>query len=258
MSTNTFDNNNTNAPVNKIKNVIGVMSGKGGVGKSTISYLIANALNKGGYSVGIMDADVTGPSIPKLFNLENKRLMSDGRYIFPYETNDGIKIVSMNLLLDDERKPVIWRGPILTKVVQQFWTDVHWEDLDFLIVDMPPGTSDVALTVMQNVKLDGLFIVTTPHDMVELIVAKSVNMAESMKIKVLGLIENMSYIVCPKCGEKINFFGESSNNENVVAKIPMVKELTQITKNGLQQSAEIDNILDTLKNIVTEKIGYKK
>ena len=195
-----------NNPDNKIKKIIGVMSGKGGVGKSTISVLIAKQLRKKGYKVGIMDADITGPSIPRLLGIKNQRVQSSEELFFPVETNDGIKVISLNLLMEDENEPVIWRGPVIAGVVKQFYKDVLWGELDYLVIDMPPGTGDVALTVMQSIPINGLVMISLPQDMVSMIVAKAINMAKKMDINVLGVIENMSYILCPDCNKKINLF----------------------------------------------------
>ncbi|MFS8541303.1 MAG: Mrp/NBP35 family ATP-binding protein, partial [Tissierellales bacterium] len=188
-----------NNPNNHVKNIIGVMSGKGGVGKSTVSSLIAKELNEKGYKVGVLDADITGPSIPRLLQVDKKRAVANGEAIIPVETEDGIKVMSLNLLIEDEDKPVIWRGPIVSGIVQQFWTDVIWGELDYLIIDMPPGTGDVALTVMQSIPITGLVIVSVPQDMVSMIVAKAINMAKRLNIPVLGVVENMSYVMCPDC-----------------------------------------------------------
>lgn len=238
---------------NEIKNIIGIMSGKGGVGKSTISYLIATALQKRGFKVGIMDADITGPSIPKFLNLNNISPSIDEKYIYPFLTKEGIKVISINLFLEDETQPVIWRGPLLSKAIEQFWEEVHWGELDFLIVDMPPGTSDISLTIMQKITLTGLIFVTTPDPLVSIIVEKAKNMANIMNIKVLGLIENMSYFVCPKCGEKIDFFNKSKENENlgleVLIKIPMRIEIASLTSGNVNSTNEtVNNLMEEISN----------
>ena len=173
------------------------MSGKGGVGKSTVTTLFAKELSKLGYKVGIMDADITGPSIPRLMGMKDEKAMGDGESIYPVMSKEGIKVISLNLLIDDENEPVIWRGPVVGGAVKQFWEDVIWGDLDFLLIDMPPGTGDVALTVMQSTPVNGVVMVSVPQDMVSMIVAKAVNMTKKMNIPVLGVVENMSYIVCP-------------------------------------------------------------
>ena len=202
-----------NNPHNNIKKVIGVMSGKGGVGKSTVTTLFAKELNKLGYKVGIMDADITGPSIPRLMGMKDEKAMGDGENIYPVVSKEGIKVISLNLLIDDENEPVIWRGPVVGGAVKQFWEDVIWGDLDFLLIDMPPGTGDVALTVMQSTPINGVVMVSVPQDMVSMIVAKAVNMTKKMNIPVLGVVENMSYIVCPGCETKINFNEENGVND---------------------------------------------
>jgi Mrp family chromosome partitioning ATPase len=240
----------------KIKNIIGIMSGKGGVGKSSVTYLMALALKLEGYSVGIMDADITGASIPELLHLKRSSIQVLGNYILPFDTNQGFRVLSMNLLLENEEQPVIWRGPLLSKAVEQFWNDTIWGDLDFLLVDMPPGTSDIALTVMQSIPLSGLIIVTIPNKLVLTIVGKAINMAKAVNVPVWGLIENMSYVVCPKCGEKINFFGESTNLKErtgveILASIPMLKEIADIPEKGVSLSdKEITEVLGSLSKAI--------
>lgn len=191
-----------------IKKVIGVVSGKGGVGKSFVTASLACAMRKAGYAVGIMDADITGPSIPKMFGLHGQVYgTEDG--MEPMETEDGMKIMSINLLLEDEEAPVIWRGPVIAGVVKQFWNETVWGELDYLFVDMPPGTGDVPLTVFQSLPLDGIIVVTSPQELVQMIVKKAYNMADMMGIPVLGVVENFSYLKCPDCGKEIRLFGES-------------------------------------------------
>lgn len=194
---------------NSIKKVISVVSGKGGVGKSLVTSMTAVMLRRKGYRVGIMDADITGPSIPKMFGAEEAKPDNTEIGLFPVRTHNDIEIMSINLLLDKADSPVVWRGPLIAGTVKQFWTDVIWGDLDYLLIDMPPGTGDVPFTVFQSIPLDGIIIVTSPQDLVSLIVRKAYNMAKSMNIPVLGIVENMSYAVCPKCGDKIEVFGES-------------------------------------------------
>ncbi len=212
----------------KIKKVIGVVSGKGGVGKSFVTGSLAAAMRKKGYSVGIMDADITGPSIPKMYGVHEKAVGNEAGEILPVITADGSKMISINVLMEDEEQPVIWRGPVIAGAVKQFWTDVVWGDLDYLFVDMPPGTGDVPLTVFQSLPLDGIVIVTSPQDLVQLIVKKAFNMAEMMNVPVLGLVENYSYLRCPDCGKEISLFGESHIDEiaknlgtTVLAKLPL-------------------------------------
>ena len=200
---------NAHSPINK---VIAVVSGKGGVGKSMVTASLARLMREQGFSVGILDADITGPSIPKMYGIhETAKGTEDG--IFPSEAKDGTKIMSVNLLLEHESDPVIWRGPIIANVVTQFWTDVIWGELDYLFVDMPPGTGDVPLTVFQSLPVDGVVIVTSPQDLVQMIVKKAYNMARQMNIPVLGVVENYSYLICPDCGRKISVFGESHIDE---------------------------------------------
>lgn len=202
-------------PANKfsnIKKVIGVVSGKGGVGKSMVTASLARMMREKGYNVGILDADITGPSIPKMYGIHETAVGNDDG-MFPCEALDGTKIMSVNLLLPNESDPVIWRGPVIAGVVTQFWTDVIWGDLDYLFVDMPPGTGDVPLTVFQSLPVDGVVIVSSPQDLVKMIVKKAYNMARQMGIPVLGIVENYSYLVCPDCGKKISIFGESKVDE---------------------------------------------
>ncbi|MFU0832970.1 MAG: Iron-sulfur cluster carrier protein [Oscillospiraceae bacterium] len=195
-------------PRSKIDRVIGIVSGKGGVGKSLVTSLLAVQLNRRGYHTGVLDADVTGPSIPKVFGV-HQHAMGNENGIVPVKTRTGIDIISVNLLLEDENAPVVWRGPIIANVVKQFWTDVVWKDVNYLFVDMPPGTGDVPLTVFQSIPLDGIVIVTSPQELVSMIVSKAVSMAKMMNVPILGIIENMSYIKCPDCGKEIPLFGES-------------------------------------------------
>lgn len=196
-------------PNSRIGKVIGVVSGKGGVGKSLVTDLLAVEFSKRGYHCGILDADITGPSVPKAFGLTEKA-MGNETTIFPVQTKKyGIDVMSINLLLANETDPVVWRGPVIGGTVKQFWTDTLWDNVDYLFVDMPPGTGDVALTVFQNIPVDGIVVVTSPQDLVSMIVGKAMKMAELMDIPVLGLVENMSYVECPDCGKRIPIFGES-------------------------------------------------
>ena len=199
-------------PANKysqIKKVIGVVSGKGGVGKSLVTASLARLMREKGYKVGILDADITGPSIPKMYGIHTKASGTEENMIFPCTAKDATQVMSVNLLLPNESDPVIWRGPIIAGVVKQFWTDVMWGDLDYLFVDMPPGTGDVPLTVFQSLPVDGVVIVTSPQELVQMIVKKAYNMAQAMNIPVLGVVENYSYVKCPDCGKEIKIFGES-------------------------------------------------
>lgn len=245
-----------NNPMNRIKKVIGVMSGKGGVGKSTISVLLAKQLKTKGYKVGILDADITGPSIPRLLGVSHKKPMVIDENMHPVETEDGIKVMSLNLLIEDENQPVIWRGPMISSVVKQFWTHVIWEELDYLIVDMPPGTGDVALTVMQSIPITGLAMVSVPQDLVTMIVSKAINMARTMKIEVVGVIENMSYIQCPDCNKRIKLYDTNKiepflqeMNLNLLGELPMVNSITNLADNN----GKIDNI-DKLFGQITDEV----
>lgn len=217
----------------KVRKVIAVVSGKGGVGKSMTTALLAAYSNGLGHRTAIMDADITGPSIPKLFGVHERARGYEGG-IFPVKSKSGIQMMSMNVLLDDETQPVIWRGSLISGTVMQFWTDVVWDDVDYMFVDMPPGTGDVPLTIFQSLPLCGIVIVTTPQDLVSMIVEKAVNMAEMMNIPILGLVENMSYLVCPDCGKKIDVFGPSKAEElaekfsiPAVVRMPIDPEITQ-------------------------------
>lgn len=228
-----------------IKKVIGVVSGKGGVGKSMVTASLARMMRKKGYKVGILDADITGPSIPKMYGVHEKAL-GDESGIFPREAADGTKIMSINLLLENESDPVIWRGPVIANVVTQFWTDVMWGELDYLFVDMPPGTGDVPLTVFQSLPVDGVVIVSSPQDLVKMIVKKAYGMARQMNIPVLGIVENYSYLVCPDCGKKISVFGESHVEEiaaeldiPVLGKMPIDAALAEAVE--MEKFAEVDN-----------------
>ena len=236
-----------NNPYNNVKKVIGVMSGKGGVGKSTISALLAKTLTHMGYTVGVMDADITGPSIPRLMGVKNARIDQNELGLIPAKTKEGIAVMSLNLLLQDEQQPVVWRGPIISGTVKQFWEEVFWGDLDYLIIDMPPGTGDVALTVMQSIPISGMLIVSVPQDMVSMIVAKAVNMVKMLNIKLLGVVQNMSYIVCPDCGKTIRIYGESDSGALYEAlDLPLLGELP--TKASMAAIGE-DGITTTDKDI---------
>ena len=259
QTTCTIENN----PNNKIKNIIGVMSGKGGVGKSTVTALLAKKLNKQGYKVGILDADITGPSIPRIMGVEDQRAYStNGVDIAPIITKDNIKTISVNFLVKDENQPVVWKGPLISNTVKQFYKDVLWEELDYLLIDMPPGTGDVALTVMQSLPLTGIVMVSVPQDMISMIVAKAVKMAQMLNIDVLGVVENMSYIQCPDCDKKIKLFdGKETDkfleemNLKLLGELPMTKEVIQITHNGIDtMSEELDNTLTSILNNVTTQI----
>ena len=250
-----------NNPMNNIDKVIGVMSGKGGVGKSTVSVLIAKQLREQGYKVGILDADITGPSIPRLLGIQNAELKSGKGFLYPVTTDDGIKVMSFNFLVKDENQPALWRGPIIGSPVEQFWMEVLWEELDYLIIDMPPGTGDVALTVMQSIPITGLVMVSVPQDMVSMIVAKAVNMAKTMDIDVLGIIQNMSYVSCPCCDEQIKLFDSENTDEyfkdldvKLLGEMPMIPGISNISTKGYEDSSkEIDLIFKPiLENIMKD------
>ena len=232
--------------LSSVKKVIGVVSGKGGVGKSLVTSLLAVTFNRRGLSTAILDADVTGPSIPKAFGVKEKAHGTE-QYIIPAVTKTGIQMISVNLLLENETDPVVWRGPVIAGTVKQFWTDVIWKDVDYMFVDMPPGTGDVPLTVFQSLPLDGIVIVTSPQELVSMIVSKAVNMAKLMDIPILGIVENMSYVECPDCGRKINVFGESKTDAvaaefglKVLAKLPLDPVLANNCDNGLIELFEGD------------------
>lgn len=223
----------------KIKKIIAVMSGKGGVGKSTVTALVASTLRNAGHTVGVLDADITGPSIPKLFGVNKAKIQQTDKGLSTAETVSGIKVMSLNLLLENEDDPVIWRGPMLGNTVKQFYEDVDWGELDYLVIDLPPGTSDVTLTVMDQIKVDGIVVVSTPQDLVKLIVNKSIFMAQKMNTPVLGLVENMSYFICDKCDEKHFLFGQSRAEEVLdkhglkqLGALPMDKLLTSFGDEG--------------------------
>ena len=231
-------------PFSNVKKVIGVVSGKGGVGKSLVTSLLASAMQARGNACAVLDADITGPSIPKSFGIKT-RAKADETGLLPEESKLGVKIMSINLLLESEESPVVWRGPFISGVIQQFWKDVAWGDVDYMFVDMPPGTGDVSLTVFQNLPVDGIIIVTSPQDLVTMIVKKAFNMAKLMNIPVLGLVENMSYVVCPDCGKEIKVFGESKIDEiaaemgvPVLAKIPIDPKTASLVDKGAIELAD--------------------
>ena len=225
--------------MSQIKKVIGIVSAKGGVGKSLVTSLMAVKSQREGYRTAILDADITGPSIPKAFGL-NDRAVGNDLGLFPVNSKTGVEVMSLNLLMEDETSPVVWRGPVIAGAVKQFWTDVIWGDVDFMFIDMPPGTGDVPLTVFQSIPVDGIIIVASPQELVGMIVEKAVNMAKLMNIPVLGLVENMSYFACPDCGKQIKVFGESHIDEiaakhgvDTVARIPIDPKLAAAVDAGL-------------------------
>ncbi len=235
-------------PKAKVKKVIAVVSGKGGVGKSTVTAMLAVAMARQGKRTAVLDADITGPSAPTAFGVDECQGASeDGLY--PALTRTGIQVMSINLLLDNPADPVVWRGPVIAGAVKQFWTDVIWEDVDYMFVDMPPGTGDVPLTVFQSLPIDGVVIVTTPQDLVSMIVAKAVKMANMMHVPVLGFVENYSYLLCPDCGKKINVFGKSHLDEiaekfglPVLARLPIDPAVAEAYDNGQMETVNTDGV----------------
>ena len=242
-------------PYSNVKHVIGVVSGKGGVGKSFVTASLANLMAEAGYAVGILDGDITGPSIPKMYGVHGPAY-ADDRGSYPVSSRNGIDIMSINLLLEDEEAPVVWRGPVIAGAVKQFWTDVVWGDIDYLFVDMPPGTGDVPLTVFQSLPIDGIVIVTSPQELVQMIVKKAYNMAGMMNIPVLGVVENYSYLECPDCGKKIKLFGESHIDETaeelgirVLGKLPLDPSFAEKADYGMiDENANI--YLDAAKEVL--------
>lgn len=246
------------APMNsksKIKKVIGIVSGKGGVGKSLVTSLLAAGMQKKGLGCAVLDADITGPSIPKLFGI-TERAQGSEEGIFPCVSKAGTKLMSVNLLLENDTDPVVWRGPVIGGTVKQFWTDVLWGDVDCMFVDMPPGTGDVPLTVFQSLPVDGIIVVTSPQELVSMIVEKAVKMANMMNVPILGLVENMSYFVCPDCGKKHNIFGESHIDEiaeryntKVLAKLPIDSDLAKCVDDGRVELFEGNYLDDAAQEI---------
>ena len=242
-------------PHASVKKVIAVVSGKGGVGKSTVTSMLAVAMARTGKRVGVLDADITGPSAPTAFGVNECRgATEDGLY--PAMTRGGIQVMSINLLLDNSTDPVLWRGPVIAGAVKQFWTDVIWEDVDYLFVDMPPGTGDVPLTVFQSLPIDGVVIITSPQDLVSMIVSKAVKMANMMHVPVLGFVENYSYLQCPDCGKKINVFGQSKLDEvaeafnlPILARLPIDPKVAEAYDNGMMEAVDTEAISEVLKAV---------
>jgi len=244
--------------LSSVKKVIGIVSGKGGVGKSVVTSMLSVLLKRRGFHTAVLDADVTGPSIPGMFGVTGNAEGSDVG-IFPKRTKTGIDIISTNLLLEDASAPVVWRGPVIANLVQQFWSDVIWKDVDYMFVDMPPGTGDVPLTVFQSLPVDGIVIVASPQELVSMIVTKAVKMAEMMNIPILGLVENMSYVVCPDCGKQIPFFGEGHTQEiadkhnlKLLAKIPVDPSIARVCDGGMIELFEgnwLDAVADEIETI---------
>ena len=242
-------------PNASVKKVIAVVSGKGGGGKSTVTSMLAVAMAREGKRVGVLDADITGPSAPTAFGVPECQV-ADDHGLYPALTRDGIQVMSINLLLDDSTAPVVWRGPVIAGAVKQFWTDVIWEDVDYLFVDMPPGTGDVPLTVFQSLPVDGIVIVTSPQDLVSMIVAKAVKMANMMHIPVLGFVENYAYLECPDCGKKINVFGESKLDEiaeafnlPVLARLPIDPKVAESYDNGKMEDVDTSKMEKVLEAV---------
>ena len=248
-------------PENKyssIKKVIGVVSGKGGVGKSLVTASLARMMREKGYTVGILDADITGPSIPMAFGVAHEKagVSEDGKLMIPARSLEGVDIMSANLLLDHDTDPVIWRGPVIAGAVKQFWTETLWKDVDYMFVDMPPGTGDVPLTVFQSLPVDGIIIVTSPQELVGMIVAKAVNMAKKMDVPILGIVENMSYLECPDCGKHINVFGESHTEQvaeeyglKLLAQIPIDPKIAQMVDGGQVEYIEMPWFEEAVKAV---------
>ncbi len=246
-------------PLNHIKHIIAISSGKGGVGKSYVTSLIAASLNKKGYKVGIIDGDIVGASIPKSFGVKESLSGDQNGLIFPAISKEGIKIVSSNLMIPHEDDPIIWRGQLIVSLLIQFYKDVLWEELDYLLIDMPPGTSDITLSTYQSIPLDGVIIVSTPQDLVKLIVTKSIKMAKMMNIPILGMIENMSYIKCPDCNAKIELFGKSKLKEicfeyeiDTFCKLPLNPSNNLLVDKGMVseiESSELEEIIEKLRNL---------
>lgn len=248
--------------LSNVKKVFGIVSGKGGVGKSLVTSMLAVLSQRKGIKTAILDADVTGPSIPKAFGLKEKAIGMD-KYLLPVKSKTGISIMSTNLLLENDTDPVIWRGPLLANSVKQFWSDVIWGDVDYMYVDMPPGTSDVALTVFQSLPIDGIIIVTSPQDLVSMIVGKAVKMANMMNVPIIGIVENMSYFKCKKCGKNHKIYGESHIEEiakkyniDVISKLPIDSDIATACDRGLIELFTNDN-LDNLSDFIDENYEEK-
>ena len=246
-------------PNSRVKKIIGVVSGKGGVGKSLVTSLLTVATRRAGKEVAVLDADITGPSIPKIFGAKGE-ILGDEQGMVPMTTSTGIKLMSINLLLQDETMPVVWRGPVIAGAVKPFWTDVCWGDVDFMYVDMPPGTGDVALTVFQSLPIDGIVIVTSPQELVSMIVEKAVNMARMMNVPILGLVENFSYFVCPDCGKQHKIYGDShlesvaaTYNLPILGRLPIDPTLATLCDGGAIETVSADFLPDAL-GMIEEKL----
>lgn len=244
-----------------IKNVIAIASGKGGVGKSSTTAMLAAALRRKGLKVGIMDADITGPSIPRMVGL-HQNVVGDGEFILPAETDEGIKVMSINLMLEDENAPVIWRGPVISNLLRQFWNQVRWGDLDVLLIDMPPGTGDVPITIFQSIPVDGIIMVTMPQQLVGMIVNKAIGMAGLVDVPIIGVIENMSYFVCPDCGGKMDVFGESgldsfakNNGLEVLARMPIIPDVARLSDEGKSLGIENEEVKGIAEVLIDKKLN---
>jgi len=245
--------------LSNVKKVIGVVSGKGGVGKSLVTSMLAVSAKRKGFKTAILDADITGPSIPKMFGVSKRAEALDDKFLLPGISKTGIEMMSINLLLENDTDPVVWRGPVIAGAVKQFWTDVVWNDVDYMFVDMPPGTGDVPLTVFQSLPVDGIIVVAAPQELVSMIVGKAVKMAGMMSIPVLGIVENMSYLVCPDCGKKINVFGESKVEDTAreygidnIARIPIDPNFAKLSDEGKIEDFNgeyLDGILDGILSL---------
>ena len=242
----------------RVKKVIGIVSGKGGVGKSLVTSMMASATNKRGFNTAVLDADITGPSIPRMFGIKEHALGDGKNHIFPCRSSNGVDIMSINLLLESDTDPVVWRGPVIAGVVKQFWTEVVWKDIDYMYVDMPPGTGDVPLTVFQSLPVDGIIVVTSPQSLVSMVVAKAVRMAELMNIPILGIVENMSYFTCPDCGSEIKVFGDSHVEEiattygiPLLARLPIDPAAAAACDSGKVESIDTAPIQPALDKILS-------
>ena len=242
----------------RVKKVIGIVSGKGGVGKSLVTSMMASATNNRGFNTAVLDADITGPSIPRMFGIKEHALGDGKNHIFPCKSSNGVDIMSINLLLESDTDPVVWRGPVIAGVVKQFWTEVVWKDIDYMYVDMPPGTGDVPLTVFQSLPVDGIIVVTSPQSLVSMVVAKAVRMAELMNIPILGIVENMSYFTCPDCGREIKVFGDSHMEEiattygiPLLARLPIDPAAAAACDSGKVESIDTAPIQPALDKILS-------
>ena len=242
----------------RVKKVIGIVSGKGGVGKSLVTSMMASATNKRSFNTAVLDADITGPSIPRMFGIKEHALGDGKNHIFPCKSSNGVDIMSINLLLESDTDPVVWRGPVIAGVVKQFWTEVVWKDIDYMYVDMPPGTGDVPLTVFQSLPVDGIIVVTSPQSLVSMVVAKAVRMAELMNIPILGIVENMSYFTCPDCGREIKVFGDSHVEEiattygiPLLARLPIDPAAAAACDSGKVESIDTAPIQPALDKILS-------